>query len=147
MSKEGSLSKFESYVRNVCNVRQDSKVIILRKAKTKSLVTNSAVRSTALLNVNKFETIRETKPKEIAPYDSRRRKERPLFEGAMEELECSSIEDNNNQSSFISSMGKEALMKQLEEEREKSTLDPGNKLVHRLKNHRKLKNVFPDGFF
>jgi LPS O-antigen subunit length determinant protein (WzzB/FepE family) len=65
----------------------------------------------------------------------------------MDELECSSIEAANNQSSFISSMGKEALMRQLEEEREKSTLDPGNKMVNRLKNHRKLKNVFPDGFF
>jgi DNA polymerase II large subunit len=81
-SKEGSLSKFESYVRNVCNLRQDSKVIILRKAKTKSLVagnSHSAIRSTAILNVHKFDTIREAKPKEIAPYDPRKRRERPYF--------------------------------------------------------------------
>ncbi|EFX60277.1 hypothetical protein DAPPUDRAFT_344265 [Daphnia pulex] len=63
-SKEGSLSKFENYVRKVVNLRQDSKVIILRKAKTKSLIANnSAVRSTAILNAHRFDTIREAKPR------------------------------------------------------------------------------------
>lgn len=76
----------------------------------------------------------------------RKRRDKPYFCGGMDELECSSIEADNNQSSFISSIGKEALMRQLEEEKEKSTLESG-KLIHRLKNHRKLKNVFPDGFF
>lgn len=54
-SKEGSLSKFENYVRKVVNLRQDSKMIILRKAKTKSLINNhAAVRSTAILNAHRF---------------------------------------------------------------------------------------------
>jgi hypothetical protein len=54
-SQEGSLSKFENYVRKVVNLRQDSKMIILRKAKTKSLISNNAaVRSTAILNAHRF---------------------------------------------------------------------------------------------
>jgi uncharacterized protein YutD len=57
-SKEGSLSKFESYVKNICNFKQDSKIIILRKAKTKSVLNmngnREAVKSTAILNAHKF---------------------------------------------------------------------------------------------
>lgn len=85
------MSKFESYVRNVCNLKQESKVIILRKAKTKSLMgSQSVVRSTAILNLNKLDAI-QAKPKEITPYEPKKRRERPYFGCTMEEPECSSI--------------------------------------------------------
>lgn len=51
------MSKFESYIRNVCNIKQE-KMIVLRKAKAKSVVNNESIKSAAILNAQRFETIR-----------------------------------------------------------------------------------------
>lgn len=95
-------------MRNICSLKQDNKLIILRKAKTKSVINREAARSTAILNVNKFETICHDRPKQIQPYDPslKKKKEKPYFANLcepkkLEELECSSIEPVN-QSSFMS---------------------------------------------
>lgn len=68
-------------MKNICSLKQDNKLIILRKAKTKSVINREAVRSTAILNVSKFETICHDRPKQIQPYDPalRKKKEKPYF--------------------------------------------------------------------
>lgn len=109
--KESSQSKFESYVKNLTRAKQDTKIILLKKGKSRSTINNENIRSSIVLNADRFETIFKDRPKEIKiiPPISLCPKEtiesQPSIEPSemkrLDDLECSSIE-NINQSSFIS---------------------------------------------
>lgn len=107
INKDECNGKFESYIDNLSELRQQSKRILLKRNKTKSTTIEPSVRSTFMLNAHQYESIQNhsSKLKEIQPLDpnasaKKHRKDKLLFEEEevatkFQEIDCSMIKKIN----------------------------------------------------